>query len=112
MKHLILFLMTCFIISGIMFAQEKATPQELIIGKWRNANNMVYEFTADKKILVNEKEYATFLFSEGVLVLTYKGSDVTFVTGLEFIGENSMKLTEYMDQGDEAKSALFKRLEE
>jgi hypothetical protein len=111
MKHLILFLMACLIISGIAFAQETATPQELIIGKWKNANNMVYEFTADKKILVNEKEYATFRFLEGILVLTYMDADADFVTGLEFEGVDRMSLIEYKDLGDREISMLFKRQE-
>lgn len=112
MKTLILFLMACFIISGIVFAQEMTDPSELIIGKWENANNMVYEFTADKKVLVNEEEYATFRFLEGVLVLTYMDSAVDFEAGLKFEDENRMKLTEYKDQGDEEKAMLFKRVEE
>ncbi len=112
MKHLILFLLACFIISGMVFSQEMKTPNELLIGKWKNANNMVYEFTADRKILVNEKEYATFIFSEGELILSYMGSDITFGAGLEFVDENHMRLTEYKDRGDEAITMLFKRLQE
>ena len=110
MKQSILFLMACLIISGIMFAQETAkTPQELIIGKWKNANNMVYEFTADKKVLVSDKEYATFRFLEGVLVMTYRDSGIESETGLEFESEDMMTLTENKGMGEQEKTMLFKR---
>jgi hypothetical protein len=111
MKHFILFLLACVMISGMVFTQETANPKELIIGKWKNANNIIYEFTVDKKVLVGEKEYATFRFLEGVLVLTYLDKDIDFYAGLEFADENHMTLTEYKDQGDKEKIMLFSRLE-
>jgi len=110
--------MTCLIINGMVFAQEMNTPQDaivgpqdLIIGKWKNAKNLVYEFTADKILLVNKRKYAAFRFLEDVLVLTYLDSDADFEAGLKFQDDKRMSLTEYKDLGDKERTMLFKRLE-
>jgi hypothetical protein len=99
------------IISGTAFAQETPTPKELIVGKWKNANNMIYEFTADKKVQVNDKEYATFRFLEGTLVMTYLDSGSETEAGLEFESQDLMTLTEYKGLGEQEKIMLFKRQE-
>jgi hypothetical protein len=116
MKHFIVILIACAVFCGFIFAQEQVqeqkTPNELIVGKWKNVSNVAYEFTADHEVLVNGKQYATFRFLENVLVLTYLGSDADFVAGVEFTGDNVMNLTEYQGLGDKEKPMLFKRLED
>ena len=114
MKHTILLLLFSVMISGALVAQESEspTPQEWLIGKWTNESKRVYEFTADLKVLVNDKDYATYRFLEGTLVLTYildAGVDVE--AGLEFESDSRMELTEYRGMGEKETTRRFKRQE-
>jgi hypothetical protein len=113
MKSLILFLSICFIMSGLAFSQESTiNPEELIVGKWKASGNIFYEFTVDKKVIKQNKEYATYRFLEGVLYLTYIESCLESVTGLKFENAGThMTLTEYADRED-SMPLHFKRLEE
>lgn len=104
----------CFIIaSGMAFCQEQVemSPSQAIVGKWKSGSNIVYEFTADKKVLKSGKDYATYRFLEDVLVMKYEG-EMEAVTGLKFgVDYQTLELTEFVDNED-SHSVLFRRSED